>query len=579
MIKELEQNRRSTPFISSKIETYCFIYLIYKTLKQDKARVLSVSGLIADLDVSERIKEILSRNIKTFPEEFEISDFEEYSLKRIESYFSSFRFYHMRRFYGMYSTVNMSFLGAEMLDLKAEDKLADFYGAPENFLSYIVNDETLLGYSFYVDPICYTNDETIRDFLLLYHDVVFGKLNLDIVVKNVFNEERKFSKIYSVIPVFKNSLLEETRRLELNVIHAEDETIRYVKNVLEHLEDEGRAVIWISDILFSNKMKELRKLLCDSGCFKGLMRFPAGEIYPSNLSSSLLIFDKKETSDGFIFVDLCDVEKKEENSSLIYQLGLYPLMDLYNKPLESSFNVPDGIVRKVLTYKELEEKDFDFEIKEPFDLEKYLENYEPDSEVWEPPMPPLKLSENVTISRGVQDTDNIRSFETFNEDAPYFYLNVSDIQNGQIQYENMKKLASKKEYWDKYFLQPGDVLITKTAYPAFKVAIFEGDSNRVIPASNLFVIRMNYGESCQLNPYYLKLYLESDLGLKYLKSVASGSKLPAISKENLERMTLPYKTEDEQKEIEQEYKDIQKKIKRHLREIDKLEEEIRDLID
>ena len=40
---------------------------------------------------------------------------------------------------------------------------------------------------------------------------------------------------------------------------------------------------------------------------------------------------------------------------------------------------------------------------------------------------PLKLSENVTISRGVQDTDNIRSFETYNEDAPYFYLNVSNL--------------------------------------------------------------------------------------------------------------------------------------------------------
>ena len=574
MIKELEENRRSSPFISSKIGTYCFIYLICKTLKQEKPHVLDISRLISNLDASDVEKEILSRHIINFPEGFEISDFERYSIKRIENYFKSFRLYHMRRYDAMYSKENMCYLGALMLCLNQNDRLADFYGDPEGFIIFALNN-TLGDYNFDENPVCYTKDPILRDFLILFNNVVYEKSNIDILVKDVFREEKKFNKIYSVIPNFKNSTLEETRRWELNVINAEDDTSRYVKNVLAHMDENGRAVMWISDILFSEKKKDLRKYLCDSGCFCGLIRFPAGEIFPSGLSSSLLIFDRNKKNDDFIFLDLCNYENIEQNKSIIGQIGVYPIKSMFDGISEP---ISDSIKREIRSYKVLDEKGFDFEIKKPFNLLEFLENYDPDSEVWDPPEPPLKLSENVTISRGVQDTDNIRSFETFNDDALYFYLNVSDIQNGQIQYDNMKKLASKKENWDKYFLQPGDVLITKTAYPAFKIAIFEGEGNRVIPASNLFIIRMNYGDSCNLNPYYLKLYLESDLGLKYLKSVASGSKLPAISKENLERLTLPYKSEDEQKEIEQTYKDILKKIKRHQREIDILEEKMKKII-
>ena len=81
---------------------------------------------------------------------------------------------------------------------------------------------------------------------------------------------------------------------------------------------------------------------------------------------------------------------------------------------------------------------------------------------------------------------------------------------------------------------------------------------------------MNYGDSGQLNPYYLKLYLESELGQKYLKSVISGTKLPAISKENLENLKLPFMTENEQKEMEETYKDTIQTIKKHKEAIKNL---------
>ena len=88
----------------------------------------------------------------------------------------------------------------------------------------------------------------------------------------------------------------------------------------------------------------------------------------------------------------------------------------------------------------------------------------------------------------------------------------------------------------------------------------------------------NLGEAYSLNPYYLKLYLESEDGLKQLNKLATGIKLPALAKENLENLEIPLKTEKEQKDIEEKYKSLQKKILNLEEQIKFLSEEIKTII-
>ena len=567
MLLELEENRRGNIFIRSRMDQYSFYYLLYKTLCQKNDCVSDISKLIKNLNVSKDIKQILAKYIHDFPQGFEDSDFDSINERRLYRYFSSFRLHQIRRYNEMYSTSYMSRLAAKLLNTKESDRLADFYGAPENFLRIVYqNDETIP--SFTTRPVCYSGYETVRDFLILINDVLYSEgKQIDILNKDIFAETDSvtFDKIYACIPVFQNSSREETRRILQNVIRSEDYSLKYVSNVLEHLAPGGRAVICISDSLFTNKTNELRKYICDSGCFKGLIRFSAGEIYPNNLSSSLLIFDKARAGNSFVFLDLCDVERHGFRSSVIEQLGAENIISMFNSkdPVER-----EGVVHKVCRYQELKKAEFEFDTK--FNPVEFLLNYKPKSESDAAAEKIITLGENATISRGVQDIENIRAFETKNPAAPFYYLSVSDIQEGSIQFESMTRLSEKKDNWDKYLLKNGDVIITKTAYPSIKVAIYEGPDNQVIPASNLYVIRMNYGDSSRLNPYYLKLYLESELGQKYLKSVISGTKLPAITKENLENLELPYKSEKEQKEMEATYKDTIATIEKHKQAIKNL---------
>ena len=134
MLLELEENRRGNYFVSSRMEQYSFYYLLYKALCQKKDFCPDIIKFINNLETSEDIKQILKNYIHDFPKGFDASDFDADNEKRLYRYFCSFRMHQVRRYNEMYSTTKMCRLAAKLLDTKESDKVADFYGAPENFL-------------------------------------------------------------------------------------------------------------------------------------------------------------------------------------------------------------------------------------------------------------------------------------------------------------------------------------------------------------------------------------------------------------------------------------------------------------
>ena len=599
MISELEENRRGNTFSRQKMSDYSFIYLMYKAAVQKKEFTTDIPLLLSSIEVPDAIKRILSKYLKKLPDGFKPEDFHRYKEDSIQNYFASFKKQTFSRHYEMQTPDKMSLLALCLLSPKPTDTLADFYGAPEGFLRTALDNDKYR-FSFSSRPKAFTTDEQAADFLTLWEDVLYPEeKKISIQTENIFGDgQQTFDRIFAFIPVFQKSNQEETKRLSQNVIFSEDESYKFVANVINHLTETGKAVICISDVLYSARTEELRKYICTCGYFKGLIRFPMGEIYPKNLPSSLLYFDKQNTSDEITLLDFTDTEPSKMES-----IGIPEILESFLPDKFSYMEAPymcfeNGAEREIFTaylfppqlYFDIDTSDHAFieswsdDLKKHYSDEEIEHIAEEDAESSEKPyceFPPAKniyINSLVSIFRGIQDTENINAFKTRSDNAPYQYLCVSDLEDGAIQDKTMQRLSDKTDSWNRYFLERGDVIITKTAYPAFKTAIYEGENGRVIPASNLYVIRINPSKRNELNPYYLKLYLESENGLKYLKSVSKGARLPAVSKENLLAMTLPFKSEQEQKELEQQYKELQAKKEKLLSELESVSFQLKTLL-
>ena len=109
-------------------------------------------------------------------------------------------------------------------------------------------------------------------------------------------------------------------------------------------------------------------------------------------------------------------------------------------------------------------------------------------------------------------------------------------------------------------LQDGDVLIATKGF-AIKIAVFEKRNGLYIASSNLCVVRPN---SRLLNGTYLKLFLESETGIKLLKSIQRGTTIVNINYQDICQLEVPTPNLDDQYEIANEYNEGLKLYKQTL---------------
>ena len=90
-----------------------------------------------------------------------------------------------------------------------------------------------------------------------------------------------------------------------------------------------------------------------------------------------------------------------------------------------------------------------------------------------------------------------------------------------------------------------------------KVAIFNEQTFPCIPSSNLIVIRPNE----ELLGKYLKIFLESSIGIKLIKSIQRGTTVVNINYKDLAQLEIPILSLKEQKEIINSYEEEMNRYK------------------
>jgi len=127
-------------------------------------------------------------------------------------------------------------------------------------------------------------------------------------------------------------------------------------------------------------------------------------------------------------------------------------------------------------------------------------------------------------------------------------VNISNITDIGIDYSNLDSFNEDERKVNKYFLEEGDVLVTARG-TTVKIAVFEKQHKPCVASSNINVIRLDK----MLKGEYLKLFLDSSVGKKMLKTLQRGTAILNINYKDIEMLEVPIPPLDLQEALIAEY--------------------------
>lgn len=127
-------------------------------------------------------------------------------------------------------------------------------------------------------------------------------------------------------------------------------------------------------------------------------------------------------------------------------------------------------------------------------------------------------------------------------------INIADITDTGINYGELALIEEEERKIWRYALEDGDVLVTSRG-TTIKVAVFERQSIICIPSANIVIIR----SKGMLRGRYLKIFLESSVGMKLLQSLRRGSMVTNLNYKDIMGLEVPVLPLEEQNALIQKY--------------------------
>lgn len=158
------------------------------------------------------------------------------------------------------------------------------------------------------------------------------------------------------------------------------------------------------------------------------------------------------------------------------------------------------------------------------------------------------------FKRGYTPSDidaRIQQAQLYPSPSNFRYLSVSNISDGQIKVDTLMSISRLEDKELKtWVLKDGDIVISKNGNP-YHVAVAEnlGDC-KVLVNNNLFIIR------CKENwdPYYIKMYLESDEGHMQIQRLLPVTGKYELSMSLLGELRIPFLPFEVQRKLAKDYK-------------------------
>ena len=139
----------------------------------------------------------------------------------------------------------------------------------------------------------------------------------------------------------------------------------------------------------------------------------------------------------------------------------------------------------------------------------------------------IELKDIATMFRGF----NVGAKNKESSDGKYRIVRLSDVQDGKILMDTISRYdIENNAKVGMYELKEGDVILSIRGN-SLKAAVVPEDDEDLLLSQNFIGIRCKK----DLNPDYLKVFLESPLGQYLLSNKMSGTAIPTLSKKILKR--------------------------------------------
>lgn len=291
-----------------------------------------------------------------------------------------------------------------------------------------------------------------------------------------------------------------------------------IRSVLNRMRSGDRAFLLVTKgALVRQNERILREHLVRQGWLEAVIKLPAG-LYPNhNLPLNLLICQKGRNTmrqDQIFFADLSSFSTPgTRRTRMLSQSGISRLCEAFRK-----YSDEDGF-SKVASSQDILLGEFSLYPSV------YLAKSGTTAEQ-------LRIKDIAVVVRGLQ----LPKGNPAVQQTPRYLLNIRDLQDGEIHYENTDQIEAENPAWDeKYLIQEDDIILTSKG-SALKLAIVPPDPPAAYISGNLTLIRV---KPALYSPYILYEYLTSEEGLNTLNLIQTGTTIRVLGSGNLEQLAIP----------------------------------------
>lgn len=158
---------------------------------------------------------------------------------------------------------------------------------------------------------------------------------------------------------------------------------------------------------------------------------------------------------------------------------------------------------------------------------------------------------SISINRGAMIKSNELDELVSTEETNYHYLMLQNIQDGVVE-SNLPNLVRIDKKYKKYCINDKNLIISKIS--PFKVAMVHINQDELVLANgNLYFIEL---DEKKVNPVFVQVFLQSELGMSQLNRFAKGASIKNISIKDLKMIQIPNISREKQDLIAEEYKNL-----------------------